>query len=55
MQFSMLENAVLCSALKKYCEFLERCLKNPENDDQLIFIEGELQVAQQLQEKLKHS
>lgn len=55
MNFSMLEIAVLCSALQKYCEFLEDCIKNPENEEQRIFIEGELQVAQRLQKKLKHS
>ena len=55
MNLSILEETVLCAALEKYCAFLESCLKNPENEEQCVFIEGELQVAQRLQKKLKYS
>lgn len=53
MNFSILEEAVLYSALEKYCTFLENCLKTPENGDQLTFIKADLEIAQRLQQKVK--
>lgn len=53
MDFSILEDAVLYAALERYCSYCESCLKNPGNVDQLVFIEGDLELAQRLQERIK--
>ena len=53
MNFTILEEAVLYSALEKYCEFCESCLENPDNLDQHSFIRGDLEISKKLQEEIK--
>lgn len=53
MNFTILEEAVLYSALEKYCEFCKNCLENPDNANQKSFIQGELEIAYSLLEKIK--
>lgn len=53
MDFTILEEAVLYSALEKYRDYCENCLKNPENSTQFTFIQGDLEISKLLLEKIK--
>ena len=53
MEFTILEEAVLYSALEKYCVYCENCLKNPYNAAQFTFIRGDLDLSKALMKKIK--
>ena len=53
MQLSIMEEAVVLSALKRYIAFCNDCRENPENASKLAFIEGDISIASSLIEKLE--
>lgn len=53
MNFTALEDAVLYAALERYCDYCKSCLDNPGNPEQVVFIEGELDLAQKLKERIR--
>lgn len=53
MDFTILEDAVLYAALERYCDYCASCLEHPGDPDQVVFIEGELDLAKKLQDKVK--
>ena len=53
MELSILEEAILYSALGHYIEYCRSCLENPENEAQFTFIKGEISTIESLTEKVK--
>lgn len=53
MDLSILDEAILYSALSRYTEYCNACLKNPENESQFTFIKGDLSIAAELKGKIK--
>ena len=52
MEFGLMEEVVLCSALERYISFCEACLDNPANESQFPFIRADLDIARQLKSKI---
>ena len=55
MNLSIMEDAVIYAALKRYCEFCSACLENPENEQQFSAIRGDLQIAESLLPKIRQN
>jgi hypothetical protein len=53
LDFTLLELAVLYSALIRYEEFCASCLENPENKGEFGKIRGEIMAIQTLIKRLK--
>ena len=48
MNFTILDEAVMISALTWYIEFCESCLKLPNNQTQSSFITGDIAISKRL-------
>ena len=53
LEITPLEQTVLASALKRYIEYCNDCLDVPDNEDQRIFIKGDIQSSRALLERLR--
>ena len=48
MKFTILDEAVMISALTRYIEFCESCLRVPNNQNQSSFIAGDIDISKRL-------
>jgi hypothetical protein len=53
LTFTILELAVLHTALERYDEICAACAEDPKNKDEISKIQGEIRIVQSLLKKIK--
>ena len=53
MDLTLLESAVIYSALEQYIPYCEDCLNDQENEKQITFIQVDIDIAKALMAKIK--